>query len=1319
MSAPSADTVLDARSEDRRARRLAQSEFRRPLLLEAGAGTGKTTTLVARILAWCLGPGWRLHADPDTSGAPSARRTEAPAADEVAAAVLERVVAITFTEDAAAEMARRVAQELAALARLDAGAEPIPSWLHLEGELTGAQRSRRAAALLATLDRLVVRTIHAYCRSLLADHPLEARLHPDLAVDADGLLLEEVARETLEANLRRLYGSTEDSAYLTLAGRGIGPRELVEALVVLSQAGLPADALDADPLSGGRVARLRRRLAEACCQVHDYVEPRLAAVGSRAKNAPRLAGAVATMLARLGEEDSPGADDCETDRLVDLLQVSADLFPKNLLDHLGRWQKWSMGSAEQDAFADVRDELAGAAATLRALLRHLDALDPQLLALAYRALAPLHRQVRDEMRARGIVTFEDLLAEAARLLTDRADVAASIRGRIDQLLVDEFQDTDALQCDLVAALGLAGPQERRPGLFLVGDPKQSIYGWRSADLAAYDAFRRRVEVAGGEVLPLVENFRSVPAILDEVERAVAPIMLASPGVQPPFQRLLPCERLAEDRGFHTSDEAENENGPRRAAVEHWVSWRGGDDPERCGAATSKTHSYEVEATALARDVRHLHDAHGVPWDRFAVLLRSTTDLDLYLEALRGHGVPFAVGRDKQYYRRREVIDAAALVRAVLDPGDHLALLTVLRSPWVGVPDAALVPLWNRGFPDLLHRLTGPDPRQLDELRAVAEDAAADLDALSPGDVPGLGRVAGWHLSLAAGCEQLAVARQAFRELPADAFVDTLRRLFLPEAVAAARYLGRYRLANLERFFRRLVTAMEDGGGDVTAVLRALRRSVTEAREAPEGRPREGADDAVQVMTIHQAKGLDFGHVYLPQLHKDTGGGNPATEVQPAPPALDGEAADDRFEIKLFGAPSLGFDRVEERRAQVEAAERVRLLYVAMTRAEHRLVLSGGWGEAAPEPREPERAQHFLDLLAHRRDLPNPAPGHHWEAGVAEFADAAGALWRFPARTPWPEADGVEAATVEVPKPAEVAAASRELERRTVAARGRMERPFAATASEEAHHLLREARIDPPATVGDDPRRGATAGGDPGRGEISGTESACGERLIALTVGTAIHRWLERLPLETQGDPLGESLAELVDIAAEPGLDDAGRKASLAATEQLVESITDGRLLRRLRDLAPHVLGREVPILATPPDRTSAEASAAARAPGVPVPPVAFLSGAIDLLYADPDGGGIVVADYKTDDIAGDEVEASARLYAPQGRVYTEAIRCALGLDRPPRFELWFLRADRIVEIDPTAAPTTPPTSPAAERSPSGVPALEGRPGEQISLFDLS
>jgi ATP-dependent exoDNAse (exonuclease V) beta subunit len=1225
----------DPRAGDLAARRAAQTRFDVPLVLQAGAGTGKTTTLIGRLLAWTLGEGWERAAHRLAERAEKRRGRKAEEGpDRVAAEVLGRVVAITFTEAAAAEMAGRAARELASLA----AAAEAPGWLEPSVLPEPAERARRARALLGTLDHLAVRTIHAFCRGLLADHPLEAGVHPDLIIDADGRRVEEVVRETVEDALREGYGDPGDPHLLTLAARGFGPPEIVEALAALLQGGLPADVLAEDPFGPAALAGFRRRLGEAAGAVHALIAPRLS--GARARNARKIEEATLRLAERLAGGEPA---------LAEIAAWTAELLPENLVGHLKKWRRREIEGTEGTFFGAVAPQLAAASRELVQLLAQLGQFDPELMEHGRRALAPLLARIERELRSRGIASFDSLLVGAERLLAAHPEVRRQVRRRIDQLLVDEFQDTDRLQCDLLRWLALDGAEEERPGLFLVGDPTQSIYGWRNADLRAYEGFVARVVEAGGEVMSLALNFRSVPAILDEVARVIGPVMLGVAGVQPEFEPLLACEGRLQDPGFRRAGRAAGgAPGVGRGPVEHWVSWH-----REGGGGTSAVEASEVEAAALAEDVRALHEEHGVAWKEIGVLLRGIGDLDLYLEAFRRARVPFAVGRDKQYYKRREVIEAAALVRAVLDPGDHLALLTVLRSSTVGVPDAALIPLWNRQLPRLMTELRAPSAEALAALRRAIEGAARAV----PKDVPGIERVRGWERNLLAAVEHLAVLRLAFESEPADVFVERLRRLTLVEATEAARYLGPYRLANLERFFRQLLAAIEESGGDATAILRALRRSVAQAPDAEEGRPKDGAEDAVQVLTIHGAKGLDFEHVYLLQLHKS--------------PPLDRGArteagrAGDGFEYRLFGVPTPGFDRIEGARREVEAAERVRLLYVAMTRAKDRLVLAGKWPEAG-EPVPWDRATAPIDLLLARGDSPGSLAALWREAlGAAEglpswaFADPAGALWKFPGlRPPADPGLAAEPARPGLPGPQEIALVSARLAAERTRAAQRMRRPFGGAASEEAHALLREQQA----------ARQAEAQGEREE-KIAHRPSGFGgpgkSREAAMAAGGAVHRALEewdllddpRRELVRQRTLLPAYLAALVE-----GND---RDEALPLAEALLETFAAGPLVTRLRALAGHILARELPVLLPPGDGEHA--------------PVGAVTGAIDLLYRDPEDGRIVIADYKTDEVAtAEEIQARAKVYAPQGTVYARAVREALEMDEAPRFEVWFLRAGVVV-----------------------------------------
>jgi ATP-dependent helicase/nuclease subunit A len=1336
-------------ASDRAARAAAQTRFDRPLVLEAGAGTGKTTTLIARLLAWCLGEGWDkavAETSPAAGQAASASREAASASAAMAATagrVLRGVVALTFTEAAAAEMAGRAARELMALGR---GARA--DWLAAAGLPPAPELARRARALLAALDHLTVETIHAWCFRLLAAHPLEAGVHPRLQIDADGRLLQQVISETVEAALRPGYGTPGDPHLLALAAQGCGPREVAEALAALVDGGMTAAALLRDPFAGDAWQRLKRRIAVACAGLRALLAPRLK--GSRLRNAAAILGALDAIdainainainafnalnaLDALAPELEPAAahaaagaadpgtatsaapDEDVAAEIAATRRRCAEALPPNLRKHVAGWGRGRLGREERDRLGEVCGELADRAAAVARLLDHLDDLDPVRLRHGRLALAPLLAGVEGELRRRGIATFDALLRGARQLLATHPEVRAKLRRAVDQLLVDELQDTDATQCEVLRWLALDGPADERPGLFLVGDPKQSIYGWRSADLRAYEGFVARVEEGGGEVRQLVENFRSVPAVLGEVARVVGPVMRERPGVQPPFAPLLPCERRAADRGFTAGG---------RSAVEHWVSWLpaadgeahsggeplspqatggeplspqaiSGGEPQALAAATATA----LEAEAIAADLLELHQRHAVPWRDAAILLRSTGDLEIYLDALRRAGIPFAVGRDKQYYRRREVIDAAALVRAVLDPGDHLALITALRSPAVGVPDAALLPLWRHELPRLLTELHQPSPEGLAAVRRAVEAAAGEL----PVGVPGLERVAGWELSLLAAIEQLAVLREAFAAEPADVFVERLRRLLLLDATAAARDLGGYRLANLERFFRRLLVELEQGSGDVAAVLRALREDVATGREAEEGKPPEGAEDAVQVLTIHGAKGLDFAHVYLPQLHKPGGGERPATAVGSPP-----DSGPDGCEYRLLGAVTPGFDLVEERRLEVEAAERVRTLYVAMTRAKDRLVLAGDWPRQPADPRLPEQARTHLQLLAWRPGCPDlqrlwrDAGGRGVDLGGIDLGgvdpggvDPEGVTWRFPALSGWPEA----AATLGGPARGEalapaaaVAAQAALLAGWRAAAAARMARPFGAAASEEAHAQLREAAAaaDPanPAegTLEDRGESGAegaagrTGGGSAGAGAARSAASAVAGagaaaagpvdgRELAMASGAALHRALELWDLDA--DPAREMERQRALLPAYLSAVAAGEDAAraLPRCHRLLERFVAGGLAARLRELAGRVVARELPVLLAPdPDPPNGAG------------PVAFVSGAIDLLYRDPGSGALVIADYKTDEVAGADLPRRTAIYASQGAAYVRAVQAALELAAPPRFELWFVHAGQVVRI---------------------------------------
>ena len=338
----------------------------------------------------------------------------------------------------------------------------------------------------------------------------------------------------------------------------------------------------------------------------------------------------------------------------------------------------------------------------------------------------------------------------------------------------------------------------------------------------------------------------------------------------------------------------------------------------------------------------------------------------------------------------------------------------------------------------------------------------------------------------------------------------------------------------------------------------------------------------------------------------------------------------------------------------EAHERVRLLYVAATRARERLVI--GWSRKLAAAPEPENAKSLADLLTTRGDPRVRARAAI--AGGGAFTDGHGVLWRalaWQAAPPLPRAE----ITLHAIDPARVLRDEQFLRTMRSAAEAREARTWHATASEFAHATSeeREATLTRDAEAAEEPAT-AHAAEPPDR-----------ERRIAMAAGTAVHAALEHARLDAEPHEIAAE-GETALAAALAGLEPASECAAAAQRARAIwQRVCAGELLARLRVLAPCIIARELPVLLAPSEL-----------PATGDAPVGFISGAIDLLYQD-EAGEYVVADYKTDDMSGEaKLREKTAHYAPQGAAYTRAVQLALGLTAPPRFELWFLQADERVTL---------------------------------------
>ncbi len=550
-------------------------------------------------------------------------------------------------------------------------------------------------------------------------------------------------------------------------------------------------------------------------------------------------------------------------------------------------------------------------------------------------------------RARGAVDFDDLELSAGRLLRERADVRVAWSERFELLMVDEFQDTSPRQLAILAAL-------ERENLFTVGDELQSIYGFRHAQVGLFRARRAQLDERGAS-LRLVRNFRSRAPILEVVN------LVFAPRFAPGYMELIAAREDAGEENAKVEDgEAEDEKAEHgnldlEPRVELLLTSRRGwdEEGERSGASAAPLWRH-AEADALAQRVADLVAAGQARAGEVAVLLRAVGDLDVYERALQARGLRTlaAVGG---FWGRQEVGDLLAYLRALANPLDEQALYGTLASPLAGCSSDALA---------LLARAAGTAKLsvwavvEVGVLGAKAEEARVARDVRDPGAESSAARI------LARLPAEDRAALRAFHARFAGERRSASRRTIsqlIERAVAGGGYRehvlaldwGERRLANVHKLLRLARRFEASEGRDLRGFLDHVERRQERANGrstvmAEPDAPVAGAEpDAVRLMSIHAAKGLEFPVVCVADLGR-------APNLGVGDLLLDGERIGLRL-ARLDGAeaiPSLEFDELCHDRKRAQAEEEERILYVAMTRARERLILSGSCDfERWPEARQ--------------------------------------------------------------------------------------------------------------------------------------------------------------------------------------------------------------------------------------------------------------------------------------------------------------------------------------------------------------------------------
>ncbi|HEV7988622.1 MAG TPA: UvrD-helicase domain-containing protein [Candidatus Binataceae bacterium] len=845
--AAKAKAIAPQEIADQRVRDRIRNDLDTTLVVEAAAGTGKTTALVNRIVA-ALARG----------------RAE-----------LGRIVAVTFTEKAAGELKLRLRAEIES-ARSDP-ARP-------------ASERKRLSGALGQLEEARIGTIHSFCADLLRERPVDARVDPMFEVAAD-----DVAGELFESAFDRWFEQA-----LAAPGEGLrrllrrregfdreGPRPIIRAAAweLLQWRDFDSpwrhQAFDRDPQIDALVEEIRAlgALAERV-DPEDWLGKALAEIARPIDEATRL----------------------ETVRGRDYDALEAALLAL-LRGYDGRW-RWK-GWGENFAALPRAEVMARRGALHARLTRFRDAAGANLAPLLRDELWPIVGYYEDAKKRAGVLDFIDLLLVARDLVRDRAAVRAELQQRISHIFVDEFQDTDPLQAEILLLLAAADCAESDwhrvrplPGkLFIVGDPKQSIYRFRRADVALYQDVKRRLLECGAELEHLTVSFRATPELQRAVNAAFAPLMPSESPTQPAYSPLmpfradcptqpsivvLPVPTPYNERGYVTKRAIDESTPDAAGALVRWLVEESG--------WTVTTRERPEQRVAI--EPRHI----CMLFRRFSSYGRDITRP--YMRALEARHIAHVLVKGGSFNEREEVEALRNALGAIERPDDELGVFATLRGPLFALDDGAL--LRFRAAAGSLH-----------PFRKLPADLPAELKEIA---------------------DALTVLRELSRGRNRRPIAETIGRLLAAVRAHAAIAIwptGEQALANVMRLMdlarryeaRRAVRSFRGFVDELQA--RAEREESGDAPVVEEGA------EGVRIMTVHRAKGLEFPIVLLADLTCNETAGDAHRWVDPA----SGLCAQ-----RLAGhAPRELLDHAEEETRR-DCEEAMRLLYVGATRARDLLIV---------------------------------------------------------------------------------------------------------------------------------------------------------------------------------------------------------------------------------------------------------------------------------------------------------------------------------------------------------------------------------------------
>jgi ATP-dependent helicase/nuclease subunit A len=809
---------------------LAADDRGRDVVVTAGAGSGKTLTLVARYTS--------LLAE----GIPP-----------------RRIAAITFSTKAAREMRARVRQKLFELGQSASSEEERQGWV----------------ALSAQMDAARISTIHSLCSEILRAHPAEAGIDPRFEI-IDESLSAALRLQAVEDTLKALV----EEAYFAPLLQHLATNDLTEMLKDLLNRRLEA-------------GEVFNKQVDHLSLVTEVLHQRL--------NHPAIRARIDTLRGMTQRELDLDAGENLAQMVHQLLGVweeaehslaNGDLFGCTTALYQARRTQMDGRKGKRDSWvktqvAELReffDRLlnpltGGAGSGDTAPSPQTEALFRDLLPRLHKAFDTLCQTYRDFIDARQALDFDDLEQGALQLLRDEA-IQARWQGELDAILVDEFQDTNQRQQDIIESL--AGPPGR---LFIVGDMRQSIYRFRQADVTVFKYVQDRIRAEGGQIIDLPLTYRAHEPLLG----ATGDLLASTIGVEPDPTR---------DYYVPYTPMVAKEKNPPEGVQPPYVEFV-------IGAGEDAEAAHPTAARALALRLHQLKAQGEIQvWDEVALLFRASTGYADYEAALEEMGIPFVTVAGRGFYDRPEIRDLINILHALADPVDDLAFAGLLRSPAFGLSDAGLYLLRQSGQP-------------------YWQALQGDLSMLKDTDREQAIRILSIVSQLLPLVDRIPVAELLSYIVNATQYRAILATADVKEADQDASTTGGRLWRNLDKLLSDALASQELRVRNYLEMLETLNDAGAREGEAP-----AEAQGAVQLMTIHKAKGLEFNVVVMAAAGRNT---RTSSELAYLFEELG-------VAFKLDPTPML-YNLARELDKDQDEKERLRLLYVALTRAKRKLLIS--------------------------------------------------------------------------------------------------------------------------------------------------------------------------------------------------------------------------------------------------------------------------------------------------------------------------------------------------------------------------------------------